>query len=103
MTQTNKASSNADAGNLNATEQTATQTQTGDSCKCKSGGEQLIGQKADSEQGRCGSRRDVSGEAVQREPLGSGSSKGDDGSVEQTNKATSDASAGNLNVTKQSA
>ena len=101
--QSNVASSNATAGNLNATHQGASQLQLGDSCKCGHGGEQLIGQSAESKQGAA-----AIAATVQLKPSNENHpvrvlSKGDDGSVEQTNKATSDATAANLNVTKQDA
>jgi hypothetical protein len=105
VTQTNSASSNATAGNLNATKQTADQTQAGDDCKCKhgGGGEQLIGQSAKSEQ-------DAAALAVtiQEKPSNTNTpirvlSKGDDGDVTQTNDASSTANAGNLNGTHQDA
>ena len=49
VSQSNDASSNATAGNLNVTGQSADQAQTGGSCKCGSG-LQVIGQFADNEQ-----------------------------------------------------
>ena len=103
VTQTNEATSEATAGNLNVTDQDATQTQTGDSCKCGSGGEQVIGQEADSDQ-----KAVALAGTVQEKPKNTNISvrvlsPGDDGPVTQTNKASSDANAGNLNVTKQDA
>jgi len=103
VSQSNAASSNAAAGNLNVTEQKADQTQAGDSCKCGSGGEQIIGQSADSEQ----DAKALSA-TVQDKPSNSNItvrvlSPGDDGEVTQTNEASSNASAGNLNATKQTA
>jgi hypothetical protein len=53
VTQQNTASSKATAGNLNLTEQDADQTQGGGSCKCGHG-EQVIGQKAESDQDAAG-------------------------------------------------
>jgi len=101
--QSNVASSNATAGNLNLTHQTGTQRQAGDSCKCGHGGEQLIGQSSESEQGAA-----AIAATLQVKPSNTNHpvrvlSKGDDGSVSQTNEATSNADAGNLNVTKQTA
>jgi hypothetical protein len=103
VTQTNTASSNATAGNINATKQTADQAQTGDPCKCKGGGEQLIGQSAKNDQEAA-----ALAATIQEKPSNTNQSvrvlsKGDDGDVEQKNKATSNAEAGNLNFTKQDA
>src|SRR5918996_1508249 len=103
VTQTNTASSNAAAGNLNATKLTADQTQTGADCKCKSGGEQLIGQSAKNEQDAA-----ALSATIQEKPSNTNTpirvlSKGDDGDVTQTNDASSTAHAGNLNLTKQAA
>jgi hypothetical protein len=104
VSQSNEASSNAEAGNLNATEQTADQTQAaGDSCKCGGGGEQVIGQSAKNDQ-------DAAALAATKQEKPSNSnisvrvlSPGDDGDVTQTNEASSNAHAGNLNATKQEA
>jgi hypothetical protein len=103
VSQSNIASSNAAAGNTNVTEQKADQTQAGDSCKCGSGGEQIIGQSASNDQ-------DAAALAATKQEKPSNSnisvrvlSPGDDGHVTQTNEASSNASAGNLNVTKQTA
>jgi hypothetical protein len=103
VTQTNTASSNAAAGNLNTTKQTADQAQSGDSCKCKSGGTQLIGQSAKNEQDAV-----ALSATIQEKPSNTNTpirvlSKGDDGDVTQTNDASSNAHAGNLNLTKQDA
>ncbi|MGH3132308.1 MAG: hypothetical protein ACRDNY_00945 [Gaiellaceae bacterium] len=103
VSQSNEASSNAEAGNLNVTKQDADQTQAGDSCKCGGAGEQVIGQSADSDQ-------DAAAFAAtkQEEPSNSSISvrvlsPGDGGSVEQSNVASSDATAGNINLTGQDA
>ena len=103
VTQKNTASSNAEAGNLNKTEQTGTQTQTGDACKCKHGGEQLIAQSAKNEQDAV-----ALSATIQEKPSNTNTpirvlSKGDDGDVEQENEATSNAEAVNLNGTTQTA
>ena len=103
VSQSNVASSNAAAGNTNLTEQTADQTQAGNSCKCGSDGQQIIGQSADSEQ----DAKALSA-TVQEKPSNSNISvrvlsPGNNGAVTQTNEASSNASAGNLNVTKQTA
>ncbi len=102
VTQTNTASSDATAFNLNATKQDADQKQDGDSCKC-TGGEQAIGQSADSEQDATALAK-----TVQEKPSNTNISvrvlsPGDDGDVTQSNTATSDATAGNINLTKQDA
>jgi len=103
VTQRNTASSDATAGNFNATEQTGTQTQAGDDCKCKHGGTQLIGQSADNDQ-----KAVALSATVQEKPSNTNTpirvlSKGDDGDVTQTNDASSAATAGNLNLTRQDA
>jgi hypothetical protein len=100
--QANVASSDAFAGNANLTGQKADQTQGSDSCKCK-GGIQLIGQSAKSEQEAA-----AISATFQEKPSNSNTpirvlSKGDDGDVSQVNEATSDAFAGNLNLTGQKA
>jgi hypothetical protein len=103
VTQTNTASSNAEAGNLNVTQQTGTQSQTGDACKCKHGGEQLIGQSAKNDQDAV-----ALSATFQEKPSNTNTpirvlSKGDDGDVEQENEASSNAKAVNLNGTTQTA
>ena len=102
VSQTNTASSTAKAGNINLTKQDADQKQDADSCKC-SGGEQVIGQAADSDQ-----KAAAVAETVQEKPSNTNISvrvlsKGDDGDVTQSNTATSDAKAGNINLTEQDA
>ena len=104
MSQSNVASSNATAGNVNLTGQSAEQTQAGgDSCKCGSAGRQVIGQSADSEQ-------DATAISATKQEKPSNTnisvrvlSPGNDGEVTQRNEASSNASAGNLNATKQEA
>jgi hypothetical protein len=103
VSQSNVASSDAAAGNTNKTDQDADQSQSGDSCKCGSGGAQLIGQSADSEQAAA-----ALSATIQKDPSNSNDpirvlSKGDDGSVSQSNEASSDATAANMNETKQDA
>jgi len=103
VSQSNVASSDATAGNANWTDQQANQTQSGDSCKCGSGGEQVIGQSADSYQ-----KAAALSATIQEKPSNVNDpvrvlSYGDDGAVSQSNEASSDATAGNLNGTKQSA
>jgi hypothetical protein len=103
VSQSNVASSNATAGNVNATEQKAEQDQAGSSCKCGGAGEQVIGQSAKSEQDAAAlaatKQEKPSNENIGVRVL----SPGDDGPVSQSNVATSNAEAGNLNVTKQDA
>ena len=104
VTQSNDASSDAEAGNLNGTEQTADQTQAGaDSCKCGSGGDQVIGQAADNSQ-----EAGALAATVQEKPSNENISvrvlsPGNDGPVTQSNTASSDATAANLNGTEQTA
>ena len=121
VSQSNTASSDAAAGNANWTDQTATQTQGGggtpyDSKKscCKDAGIQVIGQSG-RQQGavavaatfqlgakqpcRC---KDDSSVGNSNEPTRV-LSPGNDGRVRQSNEATSNAAAGNLNATKQNA
>ena len=97
VSQSNVASSNAAAGNLNGTAQSASQNQAG------GGGNQAIGQSADSEQGAAA----LAG-TVQKNPSNGNISvrvlsPGDDGNVSQSNTASSDATAANVNGTKQEA
>lgn len=97
VSQSNVASSNAAAGNLNGTAQSANQNQAG------GGGNQAIGQSADSEQGAAA----LAG-TVQKNPSNGNISvrvlsPGDDGNVSQSNTASSDATAANVNGTKQAA
>jgi hypothetical protein len=103
VTQSNDASSNATAGNANYTGQQANQTQSGSSCKCGGGGEQVIGQSADSEQAAAALSATVQeGASNSNDPVRV-LSYGDDGSVSQSNDASSNATAGNVNGTMQSA
>ena len=103
VSQTNEASSNATAGNLNVTKQTADQTLAGGSCKCGGAGEQVIGQSASNDQ-------DAAALAATKQEKPSNSnisvrvlSPGNGGSVSQSNVASSNAAAGNTNVTEQKA
>lgn len=103
VSQSNVASSNAAAGNVNWTGQAADQNQAGDSCKCGGAGTQVIGQSASNAQGAA-----ALSATIQEKPSNSNVpvrvlSPGDDGSVEQSNDATSYATAANINGTKQSA
>jgi hypothetical protein len=102
VNQSNTASSNATAANLNGTKQSAEQEQTGGSCKC-AGGSQIVGQFADNDQ-----KAGALAATVQVKPSNDNVSvrvlsPGNDGPVSQTNEATSDAEAGNFNATKQDA
>jgi hypothetical protein len=103
VTQSNEATSNATATNLNGTGQAADQSQAGDSCKCGSAGSQVIGQSADNAQeAKAVSLTEQSGatnENISVRVL----SPGDNGSVEQSNVASSNAAAGNANATEQAA
>jgi len=103
VSQSNVASSDATVVNANATEQSAEQAQGGSSCGCGSRGTQVIGQSAASHQGAA-----ALAATLQLEPKNSNDpvrvlSYGDSGDVSQENAASSDATAGNLNGTKQSA
>ncbi len=102
VSQSNIASSNAVAGNANGTSQTADQDQAGGSCKCGSG-TQVIGQSASNAQGAA-----AFSATIQEKPSNSNLpirvlSEGDDGPVTQSNVATSNATAANLNGTSQAA
>jgi hypothetical protein len=96
VTQSNGASSTAHAGNLNLTSQDATQTQAGS-------GLQVIGQSAKNEQDAfaLGLTFQV-GASNENAPVRV-LSKGDGGSVSQSNIASSDAKAANINWTNQDA
>ena len=103
MTQTNTASSDATAGNLNVNEADADQKQAGDLQvreRRRAADRPVRRQRPE---GRGGSAA-----TFQVKPSNTNTSirvlsKGDDGDVSQTNEATSNATAGNLNVTKQDA
>jgi ribosomal protein L24 len=104
VTQTNTATSDAKAGNINLTKQDADQKQEGDDCRCKGdGGTQGIGQSADSEQDATALAKTVQEKPSNKNISVRVLSPGDDGPVTQTNTATSDAKAGNINLTKQDA
>ena len=95
--QSNKVESDATAANLNLTGQDADQTQGG------AGGTQAIGQSAKNEQAAAAfSAALQSGASNSNTPVRV-DSKGDDGSVDQSNKVDSDATALNINLTKQDA
>jgi hypothetical protein len=101
-TQQNGASSGAQAGNANATGQSASQA--GGGCGCESGsGTQAVGQSASNGQAAA-----AKSTAVQKDPKNTNVSvrifsPGDNGNVSQSNAVSSEAKAGNLNGTRQSA
>jgi hypothetical protein len=104
VTQTNLAAALGVAGNANALDQSATQSQGGGDAKCGCGGTpvQAVGQFADSKQSA-----DADATAKQIAPSNSNTpvrigSPGGGGSVTQTNAALGAAVAGNLNLTGQS-
>jgi hypothetical protein len=111
VSQSNTVASGALAANLNATEQGAEQSQSGD-CRCASGGTQAIGQEA--ENGQAALAVSLAAQELGRDRCGCASggnsyapvrvdSSGDGGSVEQSNEVASAAAAANLNGTAQSA
>ena len=104
VTQWNSVDSDATALNLNATKQDADQDQGGKhACGCGSDGTQAIGQEAKSEQGAlAASLAEQAGASNENTPV-SVDSKGDGGSVRQSNSVDSDATAANLNALKQDA
>ena len=101
--QSNSVSSKAAAGNLNLTGQSATQSGSG-GCGCDSGsGTQAVGQEAKSFQlAGAGSEAVQLGASNVNTPVRIGSD-GHGGSVEQSNDVSSEAKAGNANLTHQSA
>ena len=103
MWQSNSVSSKAAAGNLNRTGQSATQSGSG-GCGCDSGsGTQAVGQEAKSFQlAGAGSEAVQLGASNVNTPVRIGSD-GHGGSVEQSNDVSSEAKAGNANLTHQSA
>ena len=105
VSQSNSVDSSATAANLNATKQDADQDQGGKGrdCGCDGGGIQAIGQEAKSDQDATAlSAALQSGASNTNTPVRVGS-KGDDGSVSQSNSVESDATALNVNLTKQDA
>ena len=67
VTQTNLAGALGVALNANITDQSATQSQGGDSCKCSGGGLQAVGQSAWNKQDADGGRERVPAQAVQQQ------------------------------------
>jgi hypothetical protein len=104
--QSNSVDSSATAANLNALKQDADQDQGGkgkDEKCCESGGIQAIGQEAKNDQDAVAlSAATQEGASNTNTPVRVGS-KGDDGKVEQSNSVDSDATALNVNLTKQDA
>lgn len=99
VTQTNASIAVSGAGNLNLTDQSATQTQAGG----LGTGVQAIGQKAGNYQDADSSATSTqSGASNTNAPVRIGSSGGG-GTVEQTNGSVALSGAGNANATKQSA
>ncbi len=102
VTQTNLAGALGIAFNANQTDQSVTQSQGGDSCKCSGTPVQAVGQFAYNDQ-----YADAEANAYQIKPSNSNTpvrigSPGNGGSVTQTNAALAAAVAGNLNLTSQS-
>ena len=105
VSQSNVATSNATAANVNGTSQSADQTQGGgsDSCKCGSAGSQVIGQSADNHQGALAGALTVQKGATNENISVRVLSQGNNGPVSQSNVASSNATAGNANWTGQTA
>ena len=104
VSQSNSVDSDATALNLNATKQDADQDQGGKhTCGCGSDGTQAIGQEAKSEQGALAASLAAQAGASNENTPVSVDSKGDGGSVRQSNSVDSDATAANLNALKQDA
>ena len=104
VSQSNSVDSDATAINLNATKQDADQDQYGKgTCGCEHDGIQAIGQEAKSEQGALAASLAAQAGASNDNAPVSVDSKGDGGSVHQSNSVDSDATAANLNALKQDA
>ena len=110
VSQSNSVDSKAKALNVNLTGQKADQGQRGGDCRCADGGTQAIGQKAKNDQSAAAAS--LAAQSGGHDRCGCGSSgntntpvrvdsKGDGGSVEQSNSVDSKAAAGNLNLTWQ--
>ena len=95
--QSNSVDSTATAANLNALKQDADQEQSG------SGGTQAIGQEAKNEQAAIGLSAALQHGASNSNTPVRVDSKGDGGDVSQSNSVDSDATALNVNLTKQDA
>jgi ribosomal protein L24 len=96
LDQSNDAASNGTAGNANAAKQDADQDQ-------GSPGTQVIGQSAKNDQDALALALTLQKGASNTNAPVNVLSKGDSGDVNQENTATSDATAGNLNLTEQDA
>ena len=103
VAQSNSVDSKATALNANLTKQDADQAKHGSSCGCGSDGIQAIGQEAKSEQGAAAFSLGLQHGASNDNAPVRVDSKGDGGSVEQSNSVDSDATAANLNALKQDA
>ena len=103
VAQSNSVDSHAKALNANLTKQDADQAQRGSSCGCGSEGIQAIGQEAKSEQGAAAFSLGLQHGASNDNAPVRVDSKGDGGSVDQSNSVDSDATAANLNALKQDA
>ncbi len=105
VSQSNSVDSDAAALNLNETRQDADQDQggKGDSHCCSSDGIQAIGQESKNEQTAVGLSAALQFGASNADSPVRVDSKGDDGSVSQSNSVDSDATAVNANGTKQDA
>jgi len=103
VTQSNSVDSTADATNHNSTTQKSDQDQSGSGCGCSSDPIQVAEQSSGSLQGAFAlSTAGQFGAKNDNSPVRVGSS-GNGGSVDQSNEATSDASAANWNSTTQTA
>ena len=103
VAQSNSVDSKATALNANLTKQDADQSQYGHSCGCGSDGLQAIGQEAKSEQGAAAFSLGLQHGASNDNAPVRVDSKGDGGSVDQSNSVDSTATAANLNALKQDA
>jgi hypothetical protein len=103
VAQSNSVDSHAKALNVNLTKQDADQAQHGSSCGCGSDGTQAIGQEAKSEQGAAAFSLGLQHGASNSNTPVRVDSKGDGGDVSQSNSVDSDATALNVNLTKQDA
>ena len=107
VSQSNSVDSDATALNVNLTKQDADQDQGGrhsKECGCQDGiGIQAIGQEAKSEQGALAASLAAQAGASNDNAPVRVDSKGDGGSVHQSNSVDSDATAANLNALKQDA
>jgi hypothetical protein len=103
VTQSNSVESKAKALNANLTKQDADQAQRGSSCGCGSEGIQAIGQEAKSEQGAAALSLGLQYGASNKNTPVRVDSYGGGGSVDQSNRVDSAATAANLNALGQDA